>query len=431
MEAYLWSFLLSINFLQVCWLIGYKNFYFLNKSIFLTCYLIIFIVVTLSYRHINLFGFLILFIFIENCFIYQRFRKWSMVAFFYLLKNALMILSWLFTWHLFHFFWRNNYLDSHLHDTFKPVVLLLQQLLLFTLIQLCLWLNNKYSILTSISQLQKKYTLLSIFSQIILLLLNILKRENRIEMDYESYFYLTFILLALSAVFSFTVYLISHYYQQQQQIYYLSKKSLEESNKVSLAHEFQHDYRNILLSLNTYLSQNNIEQARAYLTSITNYSSSLTSENFVSQISIVNILPVQGLLINFFEQCKKNNIAVYFSANQQLSELDISIDLIDFIRCLSILLDNAVEASLGKNSASIHVTFEKKKQRLVVEVSNPYEGELILSNVLKKNFTTKKNHQGKGLYIFTKLLKQYEDAHYSFKQDNDAFIAMFSLPKNS
>ncbi|WP_169402831.1 sensor histidine kinase [Enterococcus haemoperoxidus] len=250
-------------------------------------------------------------------------------------------------------------------------------------------------------------------------------------MDYESYFYLTFILLALSAVFSFTVYLISHYYQQQQQIYYLSKKSLEESNKVSLAHEFQHDYRNILLSLNTYLSQNNIEQARAYLTSITNYSSSLTSENFVSQISIVNILPVQGLLINFFEQCKKNNIAVYFSANQQLSELDISIDLIDFIRCLSILLDNAVEASLGKNSASIHVTFEKKKQRLVVEVSNPYEGELILSNVLKKNFTTKKNHQGKGLYIFTKLLKQYEDAHYSFKQDNDAFIAMFSLPKNS
>ncbi|WP_430602822.1 sensor histidine kinase [Enterococcus sp. DIV0724b] len=362
---------------------------------------------------------------------YQRFKKWPLIVFFYFLKNALMILSWSFTWHLLYFLSVGNHIDMKQFIALIPMVLILQQILLFLLIQLSNWLNNKYSIIISIAQLHKKYTLQSLFSLCLLLIFNVLKRENRIEYDLETFFYLTLILLAMTVVFSYIVYLISRYYQQQQSIELLTKKTLDESNKVSLANEFQHDYRNILLSLNTYLDQNDIDNARAYLSSITNYSKTLISEDVFSQISIISNLPIQGLLINFFGKAQKNDISIHFSANKQISDLNITIDLIDFIRCMSILLDNAIEASLNEENPTIQISFKVKHQQLTVEVRNAYKGTTPLNKMLKNNFTTKQNHQGKGLHIFSKLLKQYAHANYSFEQDTDSFIATFSLPKSS
>ncbi|XUB55905.1 two-component system, LytTR family, sensor histidine kinase AgrC [Enterococcus sp. DIV0724b] len=398
---------------------------------FLTSYLIILILVTGAYPHINTVWFLAIFVLIEIFFMYQRFKKWPLIVFFYFLKNALMILSWSFTWHLLYFLSVGNHIDMKQFIALIPMVLILQQILLFLLIQLSNWLNNKYSIIISIAQLHKKYTLQSLFSLCLLLIFNVLKRENRIEYDLETFFYLTLILLAMTVVFSYIVYLISRYYQQQQSIELLTKKTLDESNKVSLANEFQHDYRNILLSLNTYLDQNDIDNARAYLSSITNYSKTLISEDVFSQISIISNLPIQGLLINFFGKAQKNDISIHFSANKQISDLNITIDLIDFIRCMSILLDNAIEASLNEENPTIQISFKVKHQQLTVEVRNAYKGTTPLNKMLKNNFTTKQNHQGKGLHIFSKLLKQYAHANYSFEQDTDSFIATFSLPKSS
>lgn len=430
MEDHLTIALFCINFLQIAWFIGYKQYYSLKITIFLSIYLVILFVVTELFTSINTFVFLLIYVLLELFPIYQRFKKWTLVALFYLLRDTLMIISWLFTWDILFLLRSTGNINTELFYTLKPFVLIGQQILLFLLIFLSHRINNKYYIFSSISQLHKKYVFPSMLCLASLIFFNIVKRISFLSLRIETFFYLNIIMLGMFAVFSYTFYIISQYYQQQQHIHILSKKSLDESHKVLLANEFKHDYRNILLSLSAYLNQNDLSQAQSYLDSIVQYSTPLTNENFNAQISPVNVLSVQGLLINFFESCHKKDIAVYFSANEHISELDITINLIDFIRCLSILLDNAAEASLNEEAAAIYIQFEKNNQQLIVDVRNTFNGTIALNKILKNNFTTKKDHQGKGLHIFTKILKQYENAAYSFEKDQEFFIARFSLPES-
>lgn len=433
MKVSLLVILFAINYLQICWFIGYKKYFNLRQTIFLTGYLFFQLLVNYFINDELSFLLYVPFLILEFFFIVHFLKNWTLAVFYSLIQNTLLILSWFFTWEPVYILWVNTVITSNLLNFIKPIAIVLQQLLLFILILITKKILVTYRVFQSISQLQKKYIVQSISCFILLLFLNTLRQlilqGNLIIFRIEQYIYLTFILLALTGIFCYIVYMISHFYQQQHQVSLLSKELIQESDKIVLANEFKHDYRNILLSLSTYLDQKQFDEARDYLSSIIEYSNSFIDTDYYAYISLIDIPPVQGILLNFAEHCLKHKIQCQFFIHQPISYADITINLLDFIRCLSILLDNAIEASLATPDPLIKVTIEKYDSSLFVEIKNATNKTISIENILKNNFTTKKGHQGKGLPILIKLLKQYRETTYSFTQKNNFFIVRFSLPK--
>lgn len=428
MSISLATFLFAINFLQTCWIIGYKRYFSLRQASILTSYLLV--LSFIDYWDGTYFSFILLipFILIESAFILYFTKSWALTAFYSLIKNMMLMISWLLTWEFVYILKIKDIISPIQFSYLKPLSIFSQQLLLFLSLILIRKISNKYAIFKSISQLQKKYIIPSIFCFVLLYSFNIIREASILRYQIFPFFQLTVGLLVFEVCFTYIVYLISRFYQQQTQIYLLSKKNERDSENIDLANEFKHDYRNILLSLNTYLEQKEFEQASEYLSSIINYSKSLTEINYYTQISTINIQAVQGVLLNFFEECSKQNIPVQFFTNQRISYFDLNIVLIDFIRCLSILLDNALEASTEIENPLIQLTIIRKNDTIFVEVKNKSDTPVAIENIFKNNFTTKKEHQGKGIPIFVKLLKQYRKVRYSFSREHGFFIASFTIP---
>lgn len=424
MSISLAAILLVINYLQICWFIGYNKYFNLRQMTLLTVYLFFQLIVSQLYGGILSLLLFIPFMIIEFSFIAYFSKSWALGVLYSFIQNTLLIFSWLLTWDILNILAINHFVTLEQLEHYKLVVLLLQQLLLLFFIFIIKKIISKYIIFKAVSQLPKKYVVQSICCFILLLSLTVVRQVTIFDLKYS---YLIFVLLAFSGIFGYIAYITGRVYLQK--IFLLSKQLNRESEKIILANEFRHDYRNILGSLSTYLEQGQVDQARSYLLSITDYSTSFIEEDYYSQISAINITPVQGILINFFENCLKNDISIRFSLNEAISYFDLTIHLLDFVRCLSILLDNAFEASLGTKNPLIQITIKNSESSLYVEIKNTYEGTISVEKILKNHFTTKDGHQGKGLPIFIKLLKQYRKTSYSFHRDDHFFIASFSISK--
>lgn len=419
------TILFSINFLLINWIIGYKKYISSRQTTILTIYIVILLFINYFTVHD-----VVLFIplaFIESLFILKYTKSWALTALYSLLKNTIMLISWLFTWDTIQIALLENVISYEQYLYLEPLAIVLQQVLLIIVALIVKKVSAKYLIFDSIAQLPKKYITLSVSSFILFNSLNSLRQISINSYGVIPFLQLTIVLVALTSIYFYVIYIISRFYQQQIQIYLLSKKTSQELHNIDLANEFRHDYRNILLSLNTYLEQKQFEQASTYLASIINYSKHFTDVSYHTQLSTINIPAVQGLLLNFFEKSSILKIPFHFFTNQSISYFDLPINLIDFIRCLSILLDNAVEASSEIENPLIQLTIIREKESLFIEVKNKLDAPVAIEHIFKNNFTTKKGHQGKGLLIFIKLLKQYQKTTYSFSTENNFFIASFTL----
>lgn len=421
--------LISLNYIQVLWLLGYKKYFSFRQVIFLTAYTFVEVLLYYTFQDTRAINLLVLFVVLEFFFIIRFLQSWILAALYFLLQNTMMLLAGLIAWDSLFILLIRRVITAEQFRQMDDIAWIFQQLLLFVFIIITKKISTKYNIFESVSQLQKKYITQSILCIVVLYSLNVIRTISLLQLQIVKFAYLTTILLAFTGVFCYVIYLVSRFYQQQQSIRVLSEKSFQEEEKLHLAHEFRHDYRNILVSLLTYLEQDQIVEARKYVSSIVDYSNSFIETDAYSQVAAIKSPPIQGLLIKFLESCREEKIPVQFIVKQEISDLDITINLLDFIRCLSILLDNAAEASNGLEHPLIEVTMDIHDRSTLVEVRNAYEGNLSLEKLLKNNFTTKVGHQGKGLHIFTKLLKQYRKASYTFDVEDDFFVASFSLPK--
>ncbi|WP_180948818.1 sensor histidine kinase [Carnobacterium maltaromaticum] len=173
-----------------------------------------------------------------------------------------------------------------------------------------------------------------------------------------------------------------------------------------LSQEFKHDYKNILYGIKEYLANDDIEGATDYLNSVISYSSKLLTPDYYFLIKDVPIPAVQGVLISMVKHCEEHGLDVILTVQSFPKKL--SMDLIDFIRCFSILINNALEHSIQK----IYVSFIGKNNQLEVTVKNTYKEQINLLTIFRKNYSTKKDHAGIGLSIFQKIISSYNNTHY-------------------
>ncbi|MBO0441563.1 sensor histidine kinase [Candidatus Enterococcus ikei] len=421
--------LLSLNLLQLLWLFAYKKALSFRETMILSAILAVQLIIgTFTDDHLIIL-LLIPFFLLQFSFQARKVQNWVVPALFLSFENTIILISWLLTLDFWDILFINHWISAETYSNYLKFFIFLQQFIFYSLLLFANYLNKRFNITATIHLLPKKYRLLSVLLLFFLFSAICLQQLSVLEGYSAPFFYSTFVIVCFTAFLSWNILLLVKRQNEQQYIMILNEKYEQEREKINRSNEFRHDYKQLLIGLTSYLETNDTQQALRLLHTIIDYSNSLLTPNLYKTIAAIQNPPIQGLLTNFLKRCSETDIQLKIQVTEKLTDFDMNI--VDFIRCLSILLDNAYEAVQETELQVIEITITGDAQFVKVMVKNTYDKDkkVSLHSLLQNNFSTKENHQGKGLYILAKLIDNYKRASYQVSKKDNFFIVSFSISK--
>ncbi|MBK4855897.1 hypothetical protein CU003_1007 [Enterococcus faecium] len=194
--------------------------------------------------------------------------------------------------------------------------------------------------------------------------------------------------------------------------------------------EFKHDYKSLLFSLKITLQENKKETLE-FLEILEDHSAAIFEKPQIQQLTNIVSPAVRGVFLKFLEKAESEKIPIQVVIPVEVKT--IPIDLVVFIRCLSIFISNAFDHRVADQSPiTINLLEEKEGLRFsIANKANPTN--LTLSEMVKIGKTSKKNG-GLGLYSAKKMLDVYENAELKIefsKQNHYFFVEMYLASRKS
>ena len=180
---------------------------------------------------------------------------------------------------------------------------------------------------------------------------------------------------------------------------------------------FRHDYRNILASINEYVKEKKYMELDELLNKqiIPNSEHILKSTTALEKLSNVKIPGLKGLLISKFYIAQESGIEILIEVEKPFFEIDM--DLVDLVRIVGIVLDNAIEACKDINEGKKVMFFAviASDTGVVFKCLNTFCIMPDIYSIMDKNYSTKSKGRGLGLYNLKSLAEKYDNVVYEIK----------------
>lgn len=205
---------------------------------------------------------------------------------------------------------------------------------------------------------------------------------------------------------------------------------LELRNKTTLSlsdstRAFKHDFHNILQAIGGYILTDDMDGLKKYYADVSkdckcfNNLCKLTPET-------INNPAIYNILVNKYNAASNQNIDVNLDIMLDLNRLNIRI--YELSRILGILLDNAIEACKECNKKNINVSFKEENQKQVLIVENTFkDNKISIDQLFEKDFTTKPNNSGLGLWEIRQILKKHSNLNLHTSKNNDYFLQQLEI----
>ena len=106
--------------------------------------------------------------------------------------------------------------------------------------------------------------------------------------------------------------------------------------------------------------------------------------------------------------------------------------ILDFIRIVGILLDNAIDPAKECDKKIINVTFRKEisNDMIVVIIQNTYKNKDVnTEEIYKKGISSKENHSGLGLWKVRQILMRNNNLNLYTTKNDEYFTQQFEIYK--
>ncbi|MFI3836992.1 sensor histidine kinase [Streptococcus equinus] len=229
---------------------------------------------------------------------------------------------------------------------------------------------------------------------------------------------LTFLVYFL-LLFAFLFYLNFRHGQEQKEELLRNQemelKALENYSKhvESLYQEvrsFRHDYANVLMSLKIGIDQGDLDNIKKIYEEITADSAKLVKNNKFDLTRLANISDsaVKSLMSAKFLEAENRSIEISLEVSELMK--NPAIPLISYIRILSILFDNAIEAALESENPKIAVAnFYQDGDFVFIIENSTKEKSVDLSKIFQRGYSTKGENRGLGLATLVDFQDDYEN----------------------
>ncbi|WP_107840456.1 sensor histidine kinase [Metasolibacillus meyeri] len=268
-----------------------------------------------------------------------------------------------------------------------------------------------------------------IISLILLLIINYptiqVLAEINVRYGRQLYVVILLMMIILLLITTVSIYvskerLIDKYEQSQHQ------QLMEYVEKLEFMHDelatFRHDYSNLLLSLEASIHANDLQQIKqiyeytiAPTAVMMNHQQlELTKLAHIQQPELKSILSVKTLT------AQRQQITVHLDIPQNIKQVAMSIG--PFIRVISVLLDNAIEEAVKSTAKTMQIALFEVKDAQYFIVRNSVDSEEIeVEQLYTKNYSTKGNQRGYGLFSVQRIVKQYPNTTLLTSVDTGMF----------
>ncbi len=194
---------------------------------------------------------------------------------------------------------------------------------------------------------------------------------------------------------------------------------------------FRHDYINILTSIKSGIELKDISSIQnVYETVLSKTGKDFSDRKYdIANLSKIENTALKSVLsAKLLEAYNKGvEIAIEVDNEQEL----YTVELLDFITIISILLDNAIEATLLSRDPQINIAIFTHNDNFYFIVENKTSEESVdTNNIFKNGISTKGENRGIGLYKVTQILDKYPSVSIRTKSSSYMFTQTIEIQKS-
>lgn len=196
--------------------------------------------------------------------------------------------------------------------------------------------------------------------------------------------------------------------QKDTQLNELSSYSHHVESLYEEIRNFRHDYINILTSLKLGIDNQDIEAIKTVYNGVLRDSANqfYDSKFDIAKLSNIKNDAIKSILSAKLLEAQNRGISISVEIEEPVS--NFRIELLDFITVLSILCDNAIEATIKATSPRMTVVFINNDDSLVLIVENSIKSEKVdVSHIFDRGHSSKGENRGIGLYNVNSVLEKY------------------------
>ena len=191
---------------------------------------------------------------------------------------------------------------------------------------------------------------------------------------------------------------------------------------------FRHDYTNLLTSLRLGIEEEDMEQIKEVYDSVLKDSSEKLQDNKYDLGRLVNIRDraLKSLLAGKFLKARDKKSVFNVEVPEEIQVEGMS--LLDFLTIVSILCDNAIEASAEASQPHVSIAFLKNGEQETFIIENSIKEESIdISEIFSFGASSKGEERGVGLYTVMKIVESYPNASLNTTCQNQVFRQVLTV----
>ena len=185
---------------------------------------------------------------------------------------------------------------------------------------------------------------------------------------------------------------------------------------------FRHDYAGMLVSMQMAIDSEDLQEIdRVYNEVLVKANQKLRSEKYTYfDLNNIEDSALRSLIAQSIVYARNNDVEFTLEVKDVITRL--SIDLLDLVRIMSILLNNAVEGAADSYLKQMEVAVIKMDFETVIVIQNSCKITMTPSeNLFALGFSTKGRNRGLGLNNVKEILDKYDNIILETEMEDNTF----------
>ena len=203
---------------------------------------------------------------------------------------------------------------------------------------------------------------------------------------------------------------------------------------VSLYNEirgFRHDYAGMMVSMQTAIDSKDLQEIdRIYNEVFVKANHKLRSDKYTYfDLNNLEDSALRSVIAQSIANARVHNIEYILEVKDIISPL--SMELLDLVRVMSILLNNAVEGALESYRKQMEVAVIKLDSEILIVIQNSRKNRSIKpEEIFNIGYSTKGINRGIGLNNVKEILEKYDDVILETEIDEERFKQIIRFKRN-
>lgn len=203
---------------------------------------------------------------------------------------------------------------------------------------------------------------------------------------------------------------------------------------VSLYNEirgFRHDYTGMLVSMRMAIESKNLHEIdRVYNEVLVKANQKLRSDKYTYfDLNNIEDSALRSLVAQSIVNAKTNNVEFTLEVKDIITPL--SMELLDLVRVMSVLLNNAVEGAVESYHKRVEVAVIQLDFETLIVIQNSCKNRKLKSeDLFELGFSTKGKNRGFGLNNVREILAKYDNVILETEMDNGLFKQVIRFKRN-